>query len=564
MHNRIAALIFVLAFSAALSAQSSTPPQFMAAFGGGNVKGKWIGRSLDLGGKYENDICSRYFGSKLLRKPLMRPERAMISFRNYAVNYKVYTLFGEPVFDFQFLWEDATDIYPSFNYARADKSAVSVPSEISKFPADLRARIAKLRPISVKFMVSLSDKSYFKKLEFNAGNTVKNYEARTDLGPMQAGAYGVKGVRMLASDWAAINGTKKFSVDVPEVAGKWQTYSVPGSPDWKELPSYFKNVFKARKNADDLFVSDITVAEIEWPEFEIESVVSDYINRVIAERRRTALASEDFWNKPLTNAELPVKTSAAPASSAEKRAESRSAQDKAAEERYKTLEAIGKAPATIEILNVNKMKLSLHASFGAAELVLVDKSGKERGRASAPAGGKPIELASVPGLYRIDVYRKGEKIGSIPWTYLDASKGIVELSSPKGPYRVQVSVNGREVFSADCRNGPQKHLFALPAGYSPEKLPELLVTTSGFGSYVTGRNRDLVAYEKREAAKRKKKMKPGVKYITFGPRSYSYACVESTVEFGKTVFRGRLAYSTSGGRAESFSDFNREKINLRK
>ncbi|MFA6508738.1 MAG: hypothetical protein WCT14_21745 [Treponemataceae bacterium] len=563
-------LSFAFLFFASFTLSAQTPPQFMAAFGGGNVKGKWIGKVLSgpTDGTWESDL---YYGSAYnrLNKGSNLPNRAFIDFDSYAINYKIYSLFGEPVFDFQFLWENPTRMYVGEKFGAANTSGVQIPSTIAEFPKDLRAKIAKLRPINVRFMVALSNKSYFSKLVFSKRNLVNEYKSREDLAKeVRSGTYGVVGVNMIASSWSEMKMYRPFSIDIPESAGKWQTYSVPGSPNWKDLPPYFKRVFKDRKDPDDLFVSDVALTEIEWPEYEIESIVSEYLNRKIAERRKENAKAADFWDTPVAKGDLPVpKAVTAPAPSAEKRESERPVADKAAKENFKVLDSAGKSPATISVTEVNKMRVALNPALGAADLVFVDVNGKEIARASLPAGGKPVDLAATAGVARIDVYRAGEPIGSIPWSYMDVAKGLVEINAQPGPYRVRVSLEGKDVFDVDCRSGPQKILFTLPNGYSASRLPTFMVTTNGLGSYLTDSNRRSIAAkrerEERRREERRKKKDTG-SYFTLERPDPGYQVVYMNVRFGQSSYFGDIVIHTSSEREENYSDLSGTRIELKK
>ena len=355
-------------------------PQFVADLGAGNVPSQTIGMytpwyavsSEKVGVSLEKYIDSLHPMSKEL----------FIKFKSYKVTYKIWSMFGEPVFDFLFRWDGAMEVGHLECWDDILKWGVSPDelhglystlSAIHLYDADLQERFKKVRPLSVSFRIALSNKSFYSR--------VNQYE----YGPPWPGAgnaFGPKGAKATGEDTNILMqplSEPVFYVDLPAAEGVWQDFSVPGSPDWSALPKYFKLVMKKRENPADLFITNIEISEIRWPQYELMSIVREQYDRQVLARQKIIADQEDFWNRSVRKSDLP----AAPVADSRRQADavppSFTEQQKARQGRYKALQAAALNPVALAEPELNKLSVSVCTPLQGAVLVLRDAKGASMG-----------------------------------------------------------------------------------------------------------------------------------------------------------------------------------------
>lgn len=424
--NRFACLVSILLLNSVLRSSGQTQPQFIAALGGGNVPPQTIGRYTPWSGDDTYKSGGRGLGSidQICYTDGKNPmsKEVYLKFRSFKVTYKIWSMFGEPVFDFLLRWDGIIGIGNSYieemkawgvtSERRAD---VDLLSDLRAYDIDLQERIKKIAPLAVRFIISISNKSFY-------------VDAKTtELGELkfiETGGFNKKGYKAQDDSKAAsFLGLSEavFSIDLPEPAGKWQTYSVPGSPNWTQLPVYFKTVFRYRENPADLFIKDIQIVEIRWPQYELKSIIREQYIRNLAKQTESQMASAGFWDKQPSKANVPPP----PISDAQRAEAYKDTQlvsaAKEAQTRYKELSSFTGSLVQAEETGLNQLKLQLAGILRGSTLVLKDASGKELGRLTANPGSDVVAVNVPQKLDTIEVYKDWEFVGSIRHAYKEQS-----------------------------------------------------------------------------------------------------------------------------------------------
>jgi len=327
-----------------------------------------------------------------------------IGMGDFEISYRLGLLFGELVYDYRLRWEfgngtaergsAALDVgtlqgkpvrvgVPIRYYEKFGIAGSSLPLD-----ADLLARIAKVRPLKFTFVYNVNLKG-----RIGLANQKEDTTAKPDFDLLKR--------------------SRHSSIDQPEAAGVAQSFSVPGSPKWSEMPDYFRDLFKAAKQPDDVVVTDLYPVEIRWPQYELESIIAEQLNRNRKKLASAAAGRADFWDAPVQAAEQPVIVSG----DASKDKPAASDKDKAAQELAKRLESARNAPATATDVQLNTLRLEHDAALGNVEYVVLDAAGKELARHGRSASNRSLEIAAVPGTARIELRKDGQKIAAMPWSF---------------------------------------------------------------------------------------------------------------------------------------------------
>jgi hypothetical protein len=342
---------------------------------------------------------------------------------------------GEPVFDFQFYWEGILGITNITAAALKGSPVKQIPQDTYDFigsystlPDDLKRRLDNISPISVRFQIGITDKSFFENTDF----AITSNQFSKRLRDLTSNTPNLD-ENIFVSNLDEMDRSKitSFSIDLPAKAGVWQTFSVPGSPEWSDLPKYFKTVFKLRKDPSDLVIKDIKIVEIRWPQKELEDILLDAYNRRLESAQSSESSQAGFWDSPTTSTQMPLQRVSASEIDVEKKKPALTAEDQALRTRYTSVEQGVKEPFKFEQKEPNKLIITASDILTGDELLLRDSDGRELGRMTIDPKAGPLEVVAKTGLDHIDVLNEVESIGTIKWGFVDIAS-LVSFGFDKG------------------------------------------------------------------------------------------------------------------------------------
>lgn len=206
---------------------------------------------------------------------------------SYHLNYKIWTLYGEPVFDFKLKWDSPSldrlsqlKNIPHWFYNNVGENLPIV------LDVDLIQKMKKIKPLSFKFIFQMYSENDYK--------------------------MGILSQQSLDEDhFLSLYKYKIFNIDVINESGKFSQFSVPGSPEWEDLHPGYLEVIKNTNDIADLYIDNIRLLEVEWPQYDIESILVEQINRnnKIKQIKEEVSNNDDFWDTPppnLSRKELPL------------------------------------------------------------------------------------------------------------------------------------------------------------------------------------------------------------------------------------------------------------------
>lgn len=462
--NHILALLSILCFFSNSRLYSQVQPQFIAALGSGNVPPQTIGRYTpwhsDGAGTMRTGVGSI---DQLAYKDKKNPmsTELYLKFGSFKLTYKIWSMLGEPVFDFLFRWDGLIGIGNVFfeeakqwGLSSENQEEISKMSELRNFDKDLQERLKNISPLSVRFRISISNKSFH--------IDAREVEIK-ELRYIDSRGFSKRGLQAQNENkdtvFLGLSETV-FSIDLPNSEGKWQTHSVPGSPNWDQLPSYFKTVLKNRENPADLFINDIQIVDIRWPQYELKSIIREQYLRILTKQNETHISSSDFWDKTPSKGNLPPPQIPESQRGKDIRDTQLVAEERKAQGRYAELYSSTGSLVRAEETGLNVLKLHLAKVLGGSVVVMKDASGKEIGRQNITPGSATATINIPQKLDRIELFKDWEYIGSLKYAYKENMPGV-------GSIRGEILVQG-----GTFRMGNDH-------SYSGEK-PAHSVTVSGF------------------------------------------------------------------------------------
>lgn len=438
--NRKHLIFFVIGIIVANPSFSQAQPQFIAAFGSGNVPPQTIGRYTPWSGDSSLNIGaagSAGVGTvdQLAYKDKNNPmsTELYLKFESFKITYKIWSMLGEPVFDFLYRWDGLIGIgnvlfeeVKQWGLSSDKLEEISKLSDLKNFDKDLQERIKNISPLSVRFKFAISNKSFH--------IDAREVEIK-ELRYIDTRGFSKKGLQAQdESKGSVFLGLSEmiFSIDLPSSEGKWQTYSVPGSPNWNQLPTYFKTVFKNRENPADLFIQNIQIVEIRWPQYELKNIIREQYLRRLAKQNETQLSSADFWDKTPTKGSLPP--SPIPESNRsdiEKLPKPLASDDLSQRSRYNQLLVVGKNPLSLSTPEFNKLSITLSEPLRGCTFSFRDSMNNEIKKFQTSSNIERYIIEATKGLNHIEILLEGESIGTIKWGYVDLAS-IVSLGFDAG------------------------------------------------------------------------------------------------------------------------------------